>query len=102
VVDFDVGLRNLDLVLGAERRVVFASSTSCRAWRGFRKRSFATSASKSVAAAGLADPRQGRAHRARRRQRQELRGKFDWVICDSPAGIERGRRWRCVSPTPSS
>src|SRR5207253_3790255 len=20
----------------------------------------------------------------------ELRGKFDWVICDSPAGIERG------------
>src|SRR5262249_55583639 len=21
---------------------------------------------------------------------QELRGKFDWVICDSPAGIERG------------
>src|SRR6202035_149086 len=24
VVDFDVGLRNLDLVMGAERRVVFA------------------------------------------------------------------------------
>src|ERR1700692_1841050 len=24
VIDFDVGLRNLDLVLGAERRVVFA------------------------------------------------------------------------------
>jgi septum site-determining protein MinD len=21
---------------------------------------------------------------------QEMRGKFDWVICDSPAGIERG------------
>ena len=21
---------------------------------------------------------------------RELRGKFDWVICDSPAGIERG------------
>ena len=30
VVDFDVGLRNLDLVMGAERRVVFDLSTSYR------------------------------------------------------------------------
>src|SRR6266567_1159089 len=50
VVDFDVGLRNLDLVMGAERRVVFDLISVIK----------------------------------------ELREKFDWVICDSPAGIERG------------
>ncbi len=26
----------------------------------------------------------------RGKTRQQLREKFDWVICDSPAGIERG------------
>jgi len=30
VVDFDVGLRNLDLVMGAERRVVFDLINSCK------------------------------------------------------------------------
>ena len=38
VVDFDVGLRNLDLVMGAERRVVSISSTWCRATRSSRRR----------------------------------------------------------------
>src|SRR5215218_9649300 len=57
VVDFDVGLRNLDLVMGAERRVVY----------------------------DLINVVQGDA-----RVMAELEEKFDWVICDSPAGIERG------------
>jgi septum site-determining protein MinD len=42
VIDFDVGLRNLDLVLGAERRVVFDLINVSRVRRSFRKRSFAT------------------------------------------------------------
>ena len=37
VVDFDVGLRNLDIVMGAERRVVYTSSTSPRATPSCRK-----------------------------------------------------------------
>ena len=49
-----------------------------------------------VAAAGLADPRQGRADRGgrRTRDRASCATKFDWVICDSPAGIERGATLR--------
>ena len=43
VVDFDVGLRNLDLVMGAERRVVFDLIMWCRALQNSRKLSFATS-----------------------------------------------------------
>src|SRR5512139_3406669 len=35
VVDFDVGLRNLDLVMGAERRVVFDLINVERAFRVF-------------------------------------------------------------------
>src|SRR6184192_2763655 len=46
VVDFDVGLRNLDLVMGAERRVVFDPSMSSKASQSCRRRSFATSASR--------------------------------------------------------
>jgi septum site-determining protein MinD len=30
----------------------------------------------------------------------ELRTKFDWVICDSRAGIERGATSPCDSPMP--
>ena len=39
VVDFDVGLRNLDLVMGAERRVgLRPDQRRCRAWPSFRRR----------------------------------------------------------------
>jgi septum site-determining protein MinD len=45
VVDFDVGLRNLDLVMGAERRVVFDLISVVQATRSSPRRSFATSGS---------------------------------------------------------
>jgi len=33
---------------------------------------------------------------------KELRGKFDWVICDSPAASSAAQRSPCASPTPPS
>ena len=91
MVDFDVGLRNLDLVMGAERRVVFDLINVVQGVAKLAGADPRQAHRDLVAAAGLADPRQGRADRGRRRQRYcELRGKFDWVICDSLAGIERG------------
>ena len=66
VVDFDVGLRNLDLVMGAERRVVY---DLINVVQGDAKLPQALIRDKRIetllAAAGLADPRQGRAHRRR-------------------------------------
>ena len=66
MVDFDVGLRNLDLVMGAERRVVF---DLINVVQGDAKLDQALIRDKrhreAVAAAGLADPRQGRADRPR-------------------------------------
>ena len=92
VVDFDVGLRNLDLVMGAERRVVF---DLINVVQGAAKLSQALIKDKRIETLLLLPASQTRDKDALTEQGvasviRELRGKFDWVICDSPAGIERG------------
>jgi septum site-determining protein MinD len=92
VVDFDVGLRNLDLVMGAERRVVF---DLVNVIQGDAKLAQALIRDKRVDSLVLLPASQTRDKDALTpegvaRVVAELREKFDWVICDSPAGIERG------------
>jgi septum site-determining protein MinD len=92
VVDFDVGLRNLDLVMGAERRVVF---DLINVVQGVAKISQALIRDKRVENLWLLPASQTRDKDALteegiERVIAELRQRFDWVICDSPAGIERG------------
>ncbi len=92
VVDFDVGLRNLDLVMGAERRVVF---DLINVVQGVAKLSQALIRDKRIEKLWLLPASQTRDKDALteegvERVIKELRAKFDWVICDSPAGIERG------------
>jgi len=92
VVDFDVGLRNLDLVMGAERRVVF---DLINVVHGDAKLSQALIRDKRLDTLSILPASQTRDKDALTdegvaRVIGELREKFDWVICDSPAGIERG------------
>jgi septum site-determining protein MinD len=92
VVDFDVGLRNLDLVMGAERRVVF---DLINVVQGTAKLSQALIKDKRIETLYLLPASQTRDKDALHEAGvgsiiRELRTKFDWVICDSPAGIERG------------
>jgi septum site-determining protein MinD len=92
VVDFDVGLRNLDLVMGAERRVVF---DLINVVQGVAKLSQALIRDKRIETLWLLPASQTRDKDALTEEGvarviKELRTKFDWVICDSPAGIERG------------
>src|SRR5215204_2986391 len=92
VVDFDVGLRNLDLVMGAERRVVF---DFINVVQGDAKLQQALIRDKRLDTLSLLPASQTRDKDALTeagvaRVLAELREKFDWVICDSPAGIERG------------
>ncbi|MEO9191423.1 MAG: septum site-determining protein MinD [Acetobacteraceae bacterium] len=92
VVDFDVGLRNLDLVMGAERRVVF---DLINVVQGDAKLNQALIRDKRLDNLSLLPASQTRDKDALTeagvaRVIDELREKFDWVICDSPAGIERG------------
>jgi septum site-determining protein MinD len=92
VVDFDVGLRNLDLVLGAERRVVYDFINVAQ---GDAKLTQALIRDKRVDTLHLLAASQTRDKDALstegvERVIGELRNSFDWVLCDSPAGIERG------------
>ncbi len=92
VVDFDVGLRNLDLVMGAERRVVF---DFINVINGDAKLAQALIRDRRIDTLSLLPASQTRDKDALTpegvaRVLDELREKFDWVICDSPAGIERG------------
>src|SRR6202167_6450902 len=92
VVDFDVGLRNLDLVMGAERRVVF---DLVNVVQGDAKLAQALIRDKRIETLYLLPASQTRDKDALTEEGvgrvvADLRSRFDWVICDSPAGIERG------------
>ncbi|MBX9757185.1 MAG: AAA family ATPase, partial [Beijerinckiaceae bacterium] len=91
VVDFDVGLRNLDLIMGAERRVVFDFINVAQ---GDANLNQALIRDKRVdtlylLAASQTRDKDALTEEGVKRVIDELRERFDWVICDSPAGIER-------------
>jgi septum site-determining protein MinD len=92
LIDFDVGLRNLDLVMGAERRVVY---DLINVVQGDAKLAQALIRDKRLPTLSLLPASQTRDKDALSDEGvanviTELKEKFDWVICDSPAGIERG------------
>ena len=92
VVDFDVGLRNLDLVMGAERRVVF---DLVNVIQGDAKLPQALIRDKRLETLSLLPASQTRDKDALTeagvgRVIGDLRERFDWIVCDSPAGIEKG------------
>jgi septum site-determining protein MinD len=92
VIDFDVGLRNLDLVMGCERRVVYDlinvvnnESTLKQTLIKDKKHEnlYVLPASQTRDKDALTDI--GIASIIK-----ELRKEFDYIVCDSPAGIEKG------------
>jgi septum site-determining protein MinD len=92
-VDFDVGLRNLDLVLGCERRVVY---DFVNVIKGEAKLHQALIRDKRIDTLHVLAASQTRDKDALDaegvgRVLGELREQsFDYIICDSPAGIEKG------------
>ncbi|MDQ3195791.1 MAG: septum site-determining protein MinD, partial [Pseudomonadota bacterium] len=92
VLDFDVGLRNLDLIMGCERRVVYdfvnvinkeATLTQALIKDKHTENLYVLPASQTRDKDALTSEGVGRVL-------NELRESFDYVICDSPAGIEKG------------
>jgi septum site-determining protein MinD len=92
VIDFDVGLRNLDLIMGCERRVVYdfvnvineEASINQALIRDKRSDNlFVLPASQTRDKESLTKEGVGRVLNA-------LSETFDYVVCDSPAGIEKG------------
>src|SRR5262249_5445212 len=103
VVDFDVGLRNLDLVMGAERRVVY---DLINVIQGVVKLPQALIRDKrlptlSLLAASQTRDKDALTEEGVARVIAGLRERFDWIICDSPAGIERGPTLAMRHPDPA-
>ena len=92
-IDFDVGLRNLDLVLGCERRVVY---DFVNVIKGEAKLNLALIKDKRLENLFVLPASQTRDKDALEpegvgRVLEDLKGMgFEYIICDSPAGIERG------------
>lgn len=92
VVDFDVGLRNLDLVMGCERRVVF---DFINVINGEAKLSQALIKDKRIDNLYILPTSQTRDKDALNTEGvgealDRLKEQFDYIVCDSPAGIEKG------------
>lgn len=92
VIDFDVGLRNLDLIMGCERRVVF---DFVNVINGEAKLNQALIKDKRVENLFILPTSQTRDKDALTKEGvekilDELRKDFDYILCDSPAGIEKG------------
>jgi septum site-determining protein MinD len=92
VIDFDVGLRNLDLIMGCERRVVF---DFVNVINGDARLGQALIRDKRIDNLAVLPTSQTRDKDALTKEGvervlDELREQFDYIICDSPAGIERG------------
>ena len=93
VIDFDVGLRNLDLIMGCERRVVYdfvnVIHEECTLKQALIKdKRFDTLY---VLAASQTRDKEALSKEGVERVLKELtEDGFDYVVCDSPAGIEKG------------
>lgn len=92
IIDFDIGLRNLDLIMGCERRVVYdfvnvinreANLTQALIKDKRIDNLYILPASQTRDKDALTDE-------GVERVLDELKKEFDYIVCDSPAGIERG------------
>lgn len=92
VIDFDIGLRNLDLVMGCERRVVYDIANVIN---GEATLNQALIKDKKIANLSILAASQTRDKDVLSKEGvgeiiAELSKTFDYVVCDSPAGIEKG------------
>jgi septum site-determining protein MinD len=93
VIDFDVGLRNLDLIMGCERRVVydFVNVIQGEARLGQALIKDKHSDNLSVLAASQTKDKEALTKDGVKRVLDELSDMgMEYIVCDSPAGIENG------------
>jgi len=93
VIDFDVGLRNLDLIMGCERRVVYdlvnVVNGEARLNQALIKDKHCDNLF--ILPASQTRDKDALTEEGVEKVLQELEHMgFEYVVCDSPAGIERG------------
>ncbi len=98
-IDADIGLRNLDVVLGLENRIVYDLVDVVEGRCRLRQAMIRDKRLKELFLIPSAQTRDKSAVSPSDMVRlcDELRPDYDWIIIDSPAGIERGFR-NAVAP----
>lgn len=93
IIDFDIGLRNLDLAMGVERRVVFDIINVIQGDATLAQALIKDKRNENlyILAASQTKDKNALNIKGVEKIMAELRKmKFDYVLCDSPAGIEQG------------
>lgn len=92
VIDFDIGLRNLDLIMGCERRVVYdfvnvinGDATINQALIKDKR-----CGNLFILPASQTRDKDALTQEGVEKVLEKLSEDFDYIVCDSPAGIERG------------
>lgn len=92
VVDFDIGLRNLDLIMGCERRVVYDFVNVINGEANLNQTLIKDKRTSNlyILPASQTRDKDALTKEGVGRVLDELRKEFEYIICDSPAGIETG------------
>ena len=93
VIDFDVGLRNLDLIMGCERRVVYDFINVIQGEANLNQALIKDKQCENlfVLAASQTRDKDALSQDGVQKVLNDLAGMgFDYIVCDSPAGIETG------------
>lgn len=92
VIDFDVGLRNLDLIMGCERRVVYDLVNVINEEANLNQALIRDKRNDNlfVLPASQTRDKDALTKEGVERVLNELGESHDYIVCDSPAGIERG------------
>ncbi len=92
VIDFDVGLRNLDLIMGCERRVVYDFVNVLQNEANLKQALIRDKRCDNLFVLPASQTRDKDALTPEGVEKvlNELRENHDFIVCDSPAGIEQG------------
>ena len=92
VIDFDVGLRNLDLIMGCERRVVYDLINVINGEATLNQTLIKDKHCDNlyVMPASQTRDKDALTQEGVEKILEQLKEDFDFILCDSPAGIERG------------
>lgn len=92
VIDFDVGLRNLDLIMGCERRVVFDFVNVINGEANLKQALIRDKRVENlyILAASQTRDKDALNMEGVERTLNKLSEDFEYIVCDSPAGIETG------------
>jgi septum site-determining protein MinD len=92
IIDFDVGLRNLDLIMGCERRVVYDFVNVINGDATLKQAMIKDKRTENLFILPASQTRDKDALTTEGVEKilDELSEDYDFIVCDSPAGIEKG------------